>query len=163
MRHEEAECLLKGGANPNNNNIESTYGTTLLNIAVQNGDITSVANLLKHGVDVNLRDDMERTVLHYSVIYNYPEMRQFLLENGADSTATDYDGRTYDYYSFLNNHLTNSNSDVFFDLVAGEGAKANTSDGKPTASPSTNPTNPKKEGQLVTENQATKKMSFSEI
>jgi ankyrin repeat protein len=95
MKHEEAKLLLKEGANPNNHNIESTYGTTLLNIAVQNGDITSVAILLEHGADIDRIDSFGLTALHHSAICKQPEICQFLLKKGADSNTTDRDNKTY--------------------------------------------------------------------
>ena len=64
----------------------------------------------------------------------------------------------------LENYHTTSNSTELTKDSTKEESKANTSDRKPTAeSPSTNPTNPKKEEQLVTKNPTTEKRSFFEI
>jgi hypothetical protein len=44
-----------------------------------------------------------------------------------------------------------------------KGAKANNSDRKPAASPSINPTNPQKKGQLAIKNPTTEEGSFCKI
>ena len=120
MNYEKARNLLKEGSNPNDPNIKSTYGKALLHIAVEKGDKESVGILLEHGARINEIDNFGRTALHYSVMYEWPEICRLLLaesrdnSNIADSNITDDADQTYLFYlregEELDNYCITSNS-----------------------------------------------------
>lgn len=84
--------------------IDTLATRTLLGQAVRVHDREIVQWLLEKGVDVNIRDDDNRTPLHYVSIKNsrwdvVPDARdiaiaQILVDAGADLEATDNDGKT---------------------------------------------------------------------
>ncbi|MCJ1463945.1 hypothetical protein MMC07_002555 [Pseudocyphellaria aurata] len=67
--------------------------------AVQSGDETKVRELLKDGVDINMRDEHGMTPLHHAVCSNSVEdrrvsMARLLLDNGAEINSKDAGGIT---------------------------------------------------------------------
>ncbi|DAA77329.1 TPA_exp: Ankyrin repeat protein [Trichophyton benhamiae CBS 112371] len=58
-------------------------------IAVANRQTAVVRLLLRHGVDINARDERGRTVLHDTAEANDTEMMQLLLDYNADSNIVD--------------------------------------------------------------------------
>ncbi|EFE34387.1 ankyrin repeat protein [Trichophyton benhamiae CBS 112371] len=61
-------------------------------IAVANRQTAVVRLLLRHGVDINARDERGRTVLHDTAEANDTEMMQLLLDYNADSNIVDKSG-----------------------------------------------------------------------
>ncbi|OAL71441.1 hypothetical protein A7D00_4343 [Trichophyton violaceum] len=61
-------------------------------IAVANRQTAVVRLLLRHGVDMNARDERGRTVLHDTAETNDTEMMQLLLDYSADSNIVDKSG-----------------------------------------------------------------------
>ncbi|WP_264686735.1 MULTISPECIES: ankyrin repeat domain-containing protein [unclassified Wolbachia] len=61
----------------------------LLIIAVQNGYTKTVGVLLEAGADVNAKDMLNRTVLHYAALCGRKEIVEFLISKEADVNAKD--------------------------------------------------------------------------
>jgi len=62
--------------------------------ALRQGDAAKVQAAVKHGVDVNSRDDGGNTLLMQAAVYSTPSLMQFLLERGADPKASNERGYT---------------------------------------------------------------------
>jgi ankyrin repeat protein len=58
------------------------------------GDLTSVQRFVSNGADVNIKDVIKRTPLHYAVARGHKDIAEFLLSNGADINARDFKGQT---------------------------------------------------------------------
>ena len=56
------------------------------------------------GLDVNLKDDIGLTQLHYAAEYNNLALTMFLLENGADVNIQDFSGVSPLHFSANHNH-----------------------------------------------------------
>lgn len=70
-------------------------GRTPLQAFAHQGDHRTVAWLIAHGADVNLRSSSGRTALHYAAERNTgPKTLALLVEAGANLSARDADGRT---------------------------------------------------------------------
>ena len=65
-----------------------------LHLAAANGDLPCVDAILKHPVDVEDRDDMQRTALHHTVAAGHTRSTQLLIKHGVDLHAKDYAGFT---------------------------------------------------------------------
>lgn len=65
----------------------SGCATPLLNDAAVKGDINLTKNLLAGGANVNDRDAVDRTALHWAVIKGQTEIVRLLLDKGADVNA----------------------------------------------------------------------------
>ena len=68
---------------------EESFTTYLLLEASNKGDLTTVKNLIKQGIDVNTADYDNRTALHIAVASSNDDIVQFLLDNGADKNLCD--------------------------------------------------------------------------
>lgn len=55
-----------------------------IHLAVQAGNLSAVRAFLKHGTDINLRDDKNHTPLYTAVFWEHIEIARFLIEEGAD-------------------------------------------------------------------------------
>ena len=62
----------------------------------------AAAELIRAGVDVNCADEYGITALMYASMVNAPNIVMMLLDNGADRTAKDKDGKTFEDYSKIN-------------------------------------------------------------
>ena len=77
-------CLVESRANVNK--CTDDIKCTPLMIASRNGHVNSVALLLRHGADIDLKDKNGRTALHYAAEKDLDscEVLSCLVENGAD-------------------------------------------------------------------------------
>jgi ankyrin repeat protein len=64
-------------------NYVDSNGDSLLHIATNAGDLTTVILLLKAGVNVNQIGDMGSTALHYARAKRHDDIANILLEYGA--------------------------------------------------------------------------------
>jgi len=65
--------------------------------------------LLNNGIQLNLRDHKNRSLLHYAAFMGYTEIATFLIQKGIDINAEDDLGKTPFDIAFENNHY-NGNS-----------------------------------------------------
>lgn len=79
-------------------NITGLSGKELLHSAVSVGDIRQASSLLAKGVDVNSRDNWNRTPLWMAAINKNIEMAKLLIENGAEVNVLDKDNKSALYY-----------------------------------------------------------------
>ncbi|KAG9594490.1 Pfs, NACHT and ankyrin domain protein, partial [Aureobasidium melanogenum] len=90
------QFLLDNGApvidkNNESHPFESLCNTTLLHMACEGpGDIDTVRLILDHGAEIDALDEEHRTALDLA----HPEVETFLLDRGADVTASRYKGCT---------------------------------------------------------------------
>ena len=74
--------LLQIGCNPNLK--QGYFGNTALHLAAANGHTAMVDLLLNHeGIDINARDNDDRTPLYYAKQQNHLDIVQVLKDNGA--------------------------------------------------------------------------------
>lgn len=84
--------LIEGGHNPN---VSDEQGTPLLHYAVKHNYIPAVRILLESDmINIDLRDEIGRTVLFYATKSLDPALFHKLVQKGADITVTDRFGRT---------------------------------------------------------------------
>jgi len=93
-----AEALLSAGAdvNPDPSSLPTLYhGNTPL-LAAMNGrnPAAMVALLIRHGVDVNLKDEHDVAPLHLAIHRGHGDLAQLLIEAGADVQAANNAGNT---------------------------------------------------------------------
>ncbi|EKX40749.1 hypothetical protein GUITHDRAFT_60244, partial [Guillardia theta CCMP2712] len=77
-------------------NFSDEWGTTVLQLAVKQGNVEAVKLLLEHGADPNVASssDSETTPLHTAIIKGNPEVVLSLIQHGADLTRRDEFGMT---------------------------------------------------------------------
>jgi len=85
--------LLGHGANANFKLTEWPH-LSPMHLASQFGHVEIGKQLLDHGVDVNLRDDVGRTPLYISAVVNTVEFARMLLEHDAEVDSKDVPGET---------------------------------------------------------------------
>jgi ankyrin repeat protein len=73
---------------------ENQHGHTPLMRAALDGNTQKVKELILQGVDINQRDDIDRTALMFAVINSHYETVRVLLECGADVNAKSSKGGT---------------------------------------------------------------------
>ena len=91
-----AKILLEHGAD---SNAESNEGVTPLQILSdsyfrEKFNVLNLAQLLKHGAEVNRRDKANNTPLHLTIRGNRFILARMLLEHGADANVENYEGET---------------------------------------------------------------------
>lgn len=62
--------------------------------SARGGDIAVIQNYLKQGENINAKNSLGNTALHYAVASDNVELVKFLLENGADATVQNDKGWT---------------------------------------------------------------------
>ena len=97
--------LAAEGVNVNTNDDDNNFA---LKYTVKANDVINTKTLIeKYKADVNKKDKMQRTVLHYAINNSSPkidstsEMENLLLDFGADLNACDIRGRTPLHYAFV--------------------------------------------------------------
>ena len=81
--------------------------TTPLHLASRRGFVNVASYLVEQGADVNVQGAWELTPLHYSAIFNQPEITKLLLQCNADTSLKDVKG-----CSALDHAMTEQNIDV---------------------------------------------------
>ena len=66
--------------------------------AAQNGNIETLKKLISRGADINRKDRLGNTALHYAVVSDNFEIVKYLIEAGASILIRDRKGRTPDWY-----------------------------------------------------------------
>jgi len=64
----------------------------MLTDAVDENDIDTIVSLIASGVNLNQKDSMGKTALHYAVEYGMHEIIKVLIKNGADPQIADTEG-----------------------------------------------------------------------
>lgn len=64
-------------------------------------------DMIKSGVDVNIKSDMDFTALHLACYFGYVELVTLLIDSGADINAIDSTGSTPILRAVYNNHVSN--------------------------------------------------------
>jgi len=67
---------------------------TTIHLPAYLGDLTKVKSFLRKGIDINSKDALEYTALHYAVQGGHREMAEFLIAQGADVNAEQEGWRT---------------------------------------------------------------------
>lgn len=89
---ETLELLISYGADPNK---EDEKGSPPLVHAIFSKNIDLVKALISNGADLNFRGrSRQKTLLHFAVIAEDPDIVKILLEKGVDPKLTDHMGRT---------------------------------------------------------------------
>lgn len=76
-------------------NMRNKRGLSLLHIAVLNGTVKNVENLLDLGADINVRDKFRFTLLHIAAKKNKLDIIKLLLYKGIDYRRRDISGATF--------------------------------------------------------------------
>lgn len=74
--------------------IPGTHGKTLLHIAARRNFAGLCRWLLRLGANVDQTDILERTALHHAAQHDAVDAATLLIEQGADTGAKDWQGRT---------------------------------------------------------------------
>lgn len=72
----------------------AAYDVNPLCLAISQGDLTKVKEIIAYGVDVNDTTSRGMTPLMYAALYNQSEIVKLLLENGANIYKKDNLGKT---------------------------------------------------------------------
>ncbi len=65
-----------------------------INRAVYNNDFDKLESMLKSGIDINTRDEVQRTPLIYAAYVSNNSMLKYLIKKGANLNDVDYKGCT---------------------------------------------------------------------
>lgn len=79
-RIKEIEDHFKRGIDPDS---MDKYGNTLLIIAAQNNQKVIAKLCLKHGADINARNNSGYSAIHYAKLYKYTDLAEYLHKKGA--------------------------------------------------------------------------------
>ena len=91
-RFKEAEELVE--IHPGLTKQVDEKGNTLLTIACQNNKKRFVKLFLRHGADINAKNDLGNTALHYCSSYSYHELGEDLISKQADASLRNNSGLT---------------------------------------------------------------------
>ena len=83
---------------------ELTSQEKLFHEAAENGYLEELQNRIKL-VDINSKDNQQRTALHKSTSNGHLKATKFLIENGSQVDAQDENGQTPLHLSALENNL----------------------------------------------------------
>ena len=72
--------------------LSTAYGSTPLHFAALRRDVRFAQSLLRHGIDVDVRNLFMETPLHWAVKQGHLEVVLFLLSSGAQVDALDAEG-----------------------------------------------------------------------
>ncbi len=73
--------------------------------AAENEDINNIKNLIEKGADVDVRNWLRRTALHYAASEGNVDVAKVLIENEADVDAKDDDGWTVLHWAAWNGNV----------------------------------------------------------
>lgn len=76
--------------------------------SVESGDIDSVIDCVENGLDINSRDNNNRSILMISALKGYDDIFALLIKEGADTTTRDSRGDPLVYYVKNNYKLLSS-------------------------------------------------------
>ena len=65
--------------------------------------------LLKHGADVNVKDNYGRTALIQAAVYGYTKIAEFLIKHGVNVNVKDNNGDTALIYAIRRGHTETAN------------------------------------------------------
>ncbi len=89
--------------NTNDLNNKDIYGNNLIFDAVSNGSNEIVNTILKNKkIDINCINNDKNTILHKESVLKNHELALNLLENGANPTLVDKNGKNFLFYAILN-------------------------------------------------------------
>lgn len=97
-RYFQIEELLEQGANPN---IYFEDGSTLLSFVIKNKQDKILDILLKHNIDINLKDSVGKTAIFYAIDYN-SSVLQTMIEKGAELNIIDNNNVSPLFYAISN-------------------------------------------------------------
>lgn len=69
-----------------------TSTTTLLHQAARAGNIEQIQSLVSKGTDINVKDWLDKTPLHYAAFYGYRDVAALLVANSANINVEDRGG-----------------------------------------------------------------------
>ena len=78
----------------NNFEQQDEDGNTFLNAAVQSGQFETVTLLQEKHVNINTKNHLGNSPLHYAKAYTYNRIFRHLIDSGADEEVTNNGGRT---------------------------------------------------------------------
>ncbi len=103
-RLEELREAINAGADVNARDKSDKYGGTALIKAAMLGHTATAALLLKHGADINAKDNRGSTALMWAAMLGYTETAELLLKNGAGINAKNKYGCTALMYAAFDGH-----------------------------------------------------------
>jgi ankyrin repeat protein len=91
--------LIKSGLSPDSPAPSSYFVCfTALTFAARIGSILSMKTLIECGADINHKDKNGLSPIHYAILRKSYDEFEFCLENGADLTVIDWEGRGLEVY-----------------------------------------------------------------
>ncbi|CAE7226584.1 kidins220b [Symbiodinium natans] len=105
-----AQWLIARGAQVNH--VDNVRKQTAIFFAVERNDMELVKVLLRHGADINFKDQYQQTCLFYAVNLGHTEMTKLLVEMKADILLKDLGGRTATDFARKNGALPRAESAI---------------------------------------------------